>query len=71
LRALRLSAQLLFDYGGKGTLEEFIVEDIAFAIFSADDPVTSLHIDEPEIGSDCFCLCTLPGIDCDRPANPE
>jgi hypothetical protein len=71
LRALRVLAQLLFHYGGEGALEEFIVQNIAFAIFSADDPVTAFHIDEPEIGDDCFCLYALPGIDCDRPANPK
>jgi hypothetical protein len=71
LRALRLSAQLLFHYRGEGALERLVVQDVAFTIFSADDPVTALHVDEPEIGGDCFCLYALPGFDCDRPANPK
>lgn len=66
-----LSAQLLFPHGREGALEKLILQDVAFAIFSADDPFTALHVDEPQIGGDCFCFYALPGIDCDRPANPE
>jgi hypothetical protein len=71
LRGSQLAAQRLFLYRCEGPLEELIAQNVAFAIFSANDPFTRLDIREPEVGGDCSCFCALRGVDDDRPENAE
>jgi hypothetical protein len=52
---LRRAGQVFLE-GGEGALEERVVEDVAFAVLSADDPVTAFYVDETKIGGDCSCF---------------
>jgi hypothetical protein len=54
LRDSLLAAQLLFLHRRKGPLEKLIVQNVALAILSSDDPIAGLCVGEPKIGSDCF-----------------
>jgi hypothetical protein len=70
-RALRHAARLFFIHRFKGPMEEIVAHTIAFAIFSADDPIAGHHVGEPEIRGDCFCFPALPGFNCDRSENAK
>jgi len=45
--AWRLAVQLSLLCRSKGPFEEIIVQNIAFAVFSPDNPITGLYINEP------------------------
>ena len=55
--------------GNECALKEGVINDIRFAAFSADDPLTLLHIDETEVGSNGLCLFTSDGIDNQMPGS--
>ena len=49
--------------GSESALEEGVVYDVAFAVFSADDPVSALDVAEAEVGGDGLVLLALRGVD--------
>jgi hypothetical protein len=67
----QIAGRELSFYLFKSALKEIIVQDVGFATFSSDDPVSGADIGEPYIGSDGFRPCTLPGIYGDRPDNTK
>src|SRR5271170_5198685 len=52
----------------EGALEKGIVGDVAFAVFSANDPVAALDVAEAEVGGDGLIFLALRGVDEQWPA---
>jgi hypothetical protein len=47
----------------EGALEEGVVDDVAFSIFTVDDPLTAIHVAKASIGRDGAGMLTLLGVD--------
>ena len=46
----------------EGALEEGIVNDVAFAVLSTDDPVSALDVAKAEVGSDGLVFLALSRV---------
>src|SRR5271165_4575504 len=53
---------------GEGALEKGVVDDVALAVFSANDPVAALDVAEAEVGGDGLIFLALRGVDEQWPA---
>src|SRR5271170_6625676 len=47
----------------KRALEKSVIDDVAFAVLSADDPIAALDVAEAEIGGNRLIFLALCGID--------
>jgi hypothetical protein len=52
-------------------LEKRVVDDVALAVFAADDPLAALHVDEAKIGGNGGRFSGLGGIDKKRTAGTK
>jgi len=52
----------------EGALEKGVVDDVALAVFSANDPVAALDVAEAEVGGDGLIFIALRGVDEQWPA---
>jgi hypothetical protein len=57
--------------GSEGALEEGVVNHVAFAVLSADNPVSALDVADAKVGSDGLVFLALCGVDEQRAAGAK